>query len=154
MKVVMVCLGNICRSPMADGLLRKKIKEAGLTVVVDSAGTANYHVGEAPDHRMIETGNKYNCDISFLRARQFSTQDFDDFDLIYAMDVSNYNNILKLSRQDTDSAKVKLILNELYPGENRSVPDPYYGGEQGFVEVYQLLNQATDVILKKIAHGR
>lgn len=149
MKVLMVCLGNICRSPMADGLLRKKVKEKGLDVIVDSAGTSNYHVGEAPDHRMRATAKKLGCPIDELRARQFSVNDFDDFDIIYAMDSSNYNNIIALARNEKDSSKVRLMLNELYPSENRSVPDPYFGGEQGFIDVFNLLDEVTDVVIKE-----
>lgn len=153
MKILMVCLGNICRSPMADGLLRKKVKDMGLNVVVDSAGTSNYHVGEAPDHRMRATAKQLGCPIDDLRARQFSVDDFDAFDLIYAMDASNYSNIIAQARNETDVAKVKLMLNELYPEENRAVPDPYYGGEQGFVDVFNLLDAATDALLKNLINN-
>lgn len=154
MKILMVCLGNICRSPMADGLLRKKVREENLDVFVDSAGTSDYHTGAAPDQRMQATAKKSGYPIDELRARQFSVQDFDDFDLIYAMDSSNYNNILSLARNENDSFKVRLILNELYPGENRAVPDPYFGGEQGFTEVFQMLDEATDVIINNLKNGR
>ncbi len=154
MKVLMVCLGNICRSPMADGLLRKKVKEENLDVEVDSAGTSDYHIGAAPDHRMRATAKKLGCPIDELRARQFSVQDFDQFDLIYAMDTSNYNNILALSRNENDTAKVHLILNELYPEENRAVPDPYFGGEQGFIDVFNMLDEVTDVVINKLKNGR
>lgn len=154
MKVLMVCLGNICRSPMADGLLRKKVKEENLDVEVDSAGTSDYHIGAAPDHRMRATAKKLGCPIDELRARQFSVQDFDQFDLIYAMDASNYNNILALSRNENDTAKVHLILNELYPEENRAVPDPYFGGEQGFIDVFNMLDEVTDVVINKLKNGR
>ncbi|NGF76070.1 low molecular weight phosphotyrosine protein phosphatase [Fluviicola sp. SGL-29] len=154
MKILMVCLGNICRSPMADGLLRKKVKVEGLAVEVDSAGTSDYHIGEAPDHRMRATARQLGCPIDELRARQFSVQDFDQFDLIYAMDVSNYNNILTLSRNENDTAKVHLILNELYPGENLAVPDPYFGGEQGFIDVFNMLDEVTDVVINKLKNGR
>lgn len=150
MKILMVCLGNICRSPIADGLLRKKVKDLNLDVYVDSAGTNNFHVGEQPDTRMRQTAKKFSCPIDDLRARQFVVADFDAFDVIYAMDSSNYNNILKLARNSNDENKVKLILNELYPGENRGVPDPYYGGEQGFIDVYNMLDKATDKIIDKL----
>ena len=146
----MVCLGNICRSPIADGLLRKKVLSNGLDVFVDSAGTADYHVGEKPDKRMRETAKSFGVSIDDLRARQFTVSDFDDFDLIYAMDSSNYDNIIELARNNEDKEKVRLILNESYPSQNLHVPDPYYGGGQGFIEVYNLLDEATDVILKKI----
>jgi protein-tyrosine phosphatase len=115
---------------MADGLLRRKVKENNLNVFVDSAGTANYHIGKKPDHRMCQK-----------------------FDHIYAMDLSNYQNILKLASNDEDVAKVKLILNELFPDENQAVPDPYYGTQKDFQEVYDLLNHATDVVISKIKNG-
>ncbi|TNF49129.1 MAG: low molecular weight phosphotyrosine protein phosphatase [Bacteroidetes bacterium] len=150
MKILMVCLGNICRSPMADGILRKKVNDLNLDVTVDSAGTAGYHIGEKPDPRMRQTARSFGVDIEGLRARQFSRQDFKDFDLIYAMDKSNLKNILSLAESESDRNKVKLILNELYPGQDREVPDPYYGGEQGFIEVYTMLDQATDIIIKQI----
>lgn len=152
MNILMVCLGNICRSPLADGLLRKKVADLHLDVTVDSAGTADYHVGEAPDHRMRQTAKKFGYSIDDLKGRQFVVSDFDTFDKIYAMDKSNYANILKLARNEEDIQKVKLILNESHPGKDLEVPDPYYGGEQGFIEVYNLLNEATDVILASIKH--
>ena len=146
----MVCLGNICRSPLADGILRKKIKEAGLSIEVDSAGTSSHHVGQAPDDRMRATAKKFGLSIDDLRARQFTVSDFDQFDVIYAMDSSNYNNILSLARSTDDELKVKLILNEINPGQNLNVPDPYFGGEQGFIDVYKMLDQATDQIMVKL----
>lgn len=146
----MVCLGNICRSPLADGLLRKKIQEAGLSIEVDSAGTSSHHVGQAPDDRMRATAKKFGLSIDDLRARQFTVSDFDQFDLIYAMDSSNFNNILSLARSTADELKVKLILNEINPGQNLNVPDPYFGGEQGFIDVYKMLDQATDQIMEKL----
>ncbi|MBI1837542.1 MAG: low molecular weight phosphotyrosine protein phosphatase [Flavobacteriia bacterium] len=152
MNILMVCLGNICRSPLADGLLRKKVKDLNLDVYVDSAGTANYHVGEAPDHRMCQTAKKFGYSIDELRGRQFVVSDFDTFDLIYAMDKSNLSNILKLARNQEDVQKVALILNESHPEKNLEVPDPYYGGEKEFIEVYNLLNEATDVITASIKH--
>ena len=150
MKILMVCLGNICRSPLADGILRKKILDFGLNIEVDSAGTASYHIGDAPDSRMRETARKFGVSIDDLRARQFIVSDFDRFDLIYAMDTSNYSNIISLARNDSDVSKVKLILNESHPGQDLSVPDPYYGGNQGFIDVFELLDEATDVLLKKL----
>lgn len=146
----MVCLGNICRSPMADGLLRKKVAELGLDIFVDSAGTANYHVGEAPDRRMRETGASLGVKIDDLRARQFVQSDFDQFDLIYAMDKSNFNNILSLARNEKDKQKIRLILNEITPHSDAEVPDPYYGGDQGFVDVFNMLDLATDKIIEKL----
>ena len=123
-------------------------------VVVDSAGTAAYHVGEAPDLRSIMTARKHGLNISKLLGRQFRVEDFDDFDKIYVMDHSNYNNVIALARNEEDKAKVDLILNELSSGSNQDVPDPYYGGDEGFEQVYRLLDTATDTISQKIKDGR
>lgn len=150
MKVLMVCLGNICRSPLADGLLREKVLKNNLDVEVDSAGTSGHHVGEAPDARMRVTAKKHNISIDDLRARQFSVHDYDEFDLIYVMDASNYNNVVKLARNEKEKAKVKMILNETMPDENIAVPDPYYGGDQGFEDVFKMLDEATDMIITKM----
>lgn len=148
MKVLMVCLGNICRSPMADGWLRKYAAELDLNLTVDSAGTANYHVGEKPDPRMRKWARDAGAPIDELRARQFHAGDFDAFDLIFAMDKSNHRNILSLARNDNDRQKVRLYLNELYPGEDREVPDPYYGTDRDFTEVIQLLKNTTEAFIQ------
>ena len=148
-KILMVCLGNICRSPLAEGIL--KSKTAHLDILVDSAGTAAYHIGEKPDIRSIEIANKYGIDLSNQRARQFSINDFDDFDKIYAMDTSNYSNIISLARDESDRDKVDVILNEINPESFQSVPDPYYGGATGFQDVYDMLDKACDKIVKQIA---
>ena len=137
----MVCLGNICRSPMAEGIMRKL---GGKKVEVDSAGTADYHIGFQPDKRMIATAIEHGVDISNLRARQFQSDDFDSFDLIFAMDSSNYRNIISLAKDDNDKQKVKMIL------DNSNVPDPYYGGDEGFEHVYQLLHEACQKFLEDI----
>ena len=144
----MVCLGNICRSPLAEGILQSKVHPE--KVQVDSAGTAAYHVDELPDTRSIEVARKYGIDLTDQRARKFSVKDFDAFDLIYAMDESNYQNIVALARNSDDELKVKMILNEMHPNSNSSVPDPYYGGANGFENVYQMLDEACDVIATKI----
>lgn len=146
----MVCLGNICRSPMAEGVLRKKIEEQNLDIEVDSCGTAAYHVGESPDKRAQQTIKRHGHNISDLRGRQFDLDDFDRFDLIYTMDESNYHNILNLARSKNDKAKVNMIMNEAYPKQNIPVPDPYYGGINGFEEVYKMLDLATEKILEKV----
>ncbi len=148
MRILMVCLGNICRSPLADGLLKSKVDSLGLDVVVDSAGTSSYHVGHSPDARMRATARERGISIDELEARQFTVQDFNDFDLIYAMDQSNYQNIVDLARSEDDKSKVHLILNESHPNKNLEVPDPYFGGDQGFIEVYEILDEATDAIIK------
>lgn len=144
----MVCLGNICRSPLAEGILKAKTNH--LDVVVDSAGTAAYHVGEQPDIRSIEIANKYGIDLTSQRARQFSVNDFDEFDKIYAMDSSNYANIISLARDERDRNKVDVILNESNPKSFQSVPDPYYGGENGFQNVYDMLDEACNIITQNL----
>ena len=150
----MVCLGNICRSPIADGLLRRKVKENNLNIFVDSAGTAAYHIGKAPDSRMCSTAEEFGTNIKNLVARKFTINDFDDFDIIYAMDESNRQNILSLARNNSDREKVRLILDELYPNSNLSVPDPYYGSQEDFKAVYELVEKVTSVILTKIKNGK
>lgn len=150
MKVLMVCLGNICRSPIAEGILRHKAAEKGLDIITDSAGTSAFHVGESPDHRMILTASKNGIDISDLSARQFVSADYQNFDLIYAMDESNYENMIRLANNDSDREKVRLILNESAPGSNAEVPDPYYGGDQGFQHVIDLLDVAVDKVIERI----
>ena len=148
MKILMVCLGNICRSPLAEGILKEKAK--GLDIFVDSAGTASYHIGSLPDTRSIEIASSHGIDISNQRARQFTTSDFDTFDKIYAMDTHNYSSIISLARKDNDSKKVHLILNEINPGSSESVPDPYYGHGDGFKLVFEMLSQACDIIVKRL----
>ena len=150
MKILMVCLGNICRSPIAEGVLRHKVKQQGLDIEVDSAGTAAYHIGEQPDPRMQLTASNHEIDISGQSARQFSVDDFDDFDIIYAMDSSNYGDIVSKARDDADREKVKLLLNEYKPGSDMSVPDPWYGGSEGFERVFQLVDAACDNIVNNI----
>nr|BFF37153.1 low molecular weight protein-tyrosine-phosphatase [Tenacibaculum mesophilum]BFF40534.1 low molecular weight protein-tyrosine-phosphatase [Tenacibaculum mesophilum] len=147
-KILMVCLGNICRSPLAEGILKSKLSSESF--VVDSAGTAGYHVGELPDERSIEVARKYGIDITNQRSRKFTKADFDKFDIIFAMDQNNYADIVALSENEEQHEKVKLILNELYPDENRSVPDPYYGGDQGFENVYKMLDEACEIIASKL----
>ena len=150
MKILMVCLGNICRSPMAQGILEHKVAENGLNVSVDSAGTSDYHVGEAPDHRAIKKSSEYGIDISHYRGRQINADDFKIFDRILVMDASNYENTLLVSEDDDDKKKVEMILNLSNPNSNMSVPDPYFGEEDGFENVYQLLDAACDVLIKEI----
>ena len=141
----MVCLGNICRSPLAEGILKSKTKN----LEVDSAGTAGYHIGKQPDFRSIDIAKKYDIDLTSQIARQFSTRDFDEFDKIYVMDNDNYSKIISLARSQEDMDKVDLILNEIYPKEYKSVPDPYYGGDEGFQNIYNLLETSCEVIAKK-----
>ena len=147
MKVLMVCLGNICRSPLAHGILRDKTES--LNWEIDSAGTSAFHAGEGPDPRSVAIARKHHVNIRSLISRNFQIEDFDNFDLIYAMDRSNFNNIIALARSEDDKKKVLLILNEIDPFANNEVPDPYYGGDQGFENVYQMLDKATNKIVEK-----
>lgn len=149
-RILFVCLGNICRSPMAEGIFRHKALGMHLTVELDSCGTGGWHRGEAPDHRAQSCLSEHGIDISDLRARQFSVQDFERFDLIYTMDESNYMDIISLATNECQRAKVKLILEETHPGKNRSVPDPYFGGKEGFDEVYKMLDAVAEVVLLNI----
>ncbi|WKK65033.1 low molecular weight protein-tyrosine-phosphatase [Lutimonas zeaxanthinifaciens] len=147
-RVLMVCLGNICRSPLAEGILKSKVNTE--TIFVDSAGTGGWHVGELPDIRSMEVARKNQIDISDQRCRKFSVQDFTDFDLIYVMDSANLRDVLNLAGSQYEIDKVKLILNEMEPGMDKEVPDPYYGGNNGFDLVFEMLDAACEVIAKKI----
>ncbi len=143
----MVCLGNICRSPLAEGILRTMIDSTNLGWEVDSAGTSNWHVGEKPHKGSIKIAHDNGINITNQRGRQFSVRDFADFDLILAMDSDNYQNILKLTDDPIEKEKVKLMLNYAYPGRNMAVPDPYYTGD--FQQVYDLLHLACTNLLKE-----
>lgn len=145
MKVLMVCLGNICRSPLAEGILTHLVEENNLDWTVDSAGTSSWHIGEPPHRGSIEVARQNGIDISFQKARQFSINDFEKFDLILAMDSENLSNILSMTSNENHKSKVKLILNYSNPGMNMAVPDPYYSG--GFGNVYKLLEGACKHLL-------
>lgn len=145
MKILMVCLGNICRSPLAEGILQAKVGDNHL---VDSAGTGNWHVGEQPDRRSVAVAKKYGVDISDQRAMHFNPIFFEEFDLIFAMDKQNSIDLQQLARNEEEKEKVKLILKE-GTGLAHNVPDPYYDSEDAFEHVYQLLDEATDGIIKK-----
>lgn len=147
-KILMVCLGNICRSPLAEGILANKLDPNRFEV--DSAGTGHWHVGNPPDKRSIAVGKTHGIIINHLRGRQFSVQDFDTFDYIYVMDSSNLSNVLALSENDMHTAKVRMILDVLFPGENVDVPDPYHGGTMDFERVYDMLNQACELIAQEL----
>lgn len=153
MKILMVCLGNICRSPLAEGILKHKAKQAGLNWTVESAGTNGYHVGEPP-HRLSQKVAKLNgIDICEQRARQFVAADFERYDKIYAMADDVIDDMRRIARHRFDAAKADLLLNELYPGEDRSVFDPWYGEEPGYHEVYQMISEACDAIIAKYGPG-
>ena len=142
-KILMICLGNICRSPLAQGILESKVKE--LNIQVDSAGTAAYHIGNSPDPRSISVAKKYGIDISHQKARQFTKNDFKVFTHIFAMDRSNYENIIAKASSIEDHKKVNLILDD-----QNEVPDPYYGGAEGFENCFTLLNNTCNRIVKSL----
>nr|WP_297308832.1 low molecular weight protein-tyrosine-phosphatase [uncultured Flavobacterium sp.] len=150
MKVLMVCLGNICRSPLAEGILKSKVSE---NIIVDSAGTAAWHSGNLPDKRSIAVAKTHGIDLTDQRARQFLVEDFDRFDFIYVMDKSNYVNVCRLAPNDAALNKVELILNESNPGQDLEVPDPYYGGDDGFENVFQMLDEACNRIKDKLENA-
>ena len=144
MKILMVCLGNICRSPLAQGILEKYVALNELNYEVDSCGTGSWHIGESPDKRSIAVAKNNGIDISMQKGRQFSKNDLEEYDLLLAMDTSNYRNIIAMATPG-QKQKVKLIMNYLYPNENRVVPDPYYDG--GFDHVYEVLDQACQNVI-------
>jgi protein-tyrosine phosphatase len=148
--ILMVCLGNICRSPLAEGILRKKLSEHGIEALIDSAGTSGYHAGENPDQRSIANAKKNGVDISKLISRQFTQADFDRFEHIFVMDQNNYKDVIALARNENDKKKVNMILNMVEPGRHQPVPDPYFGGEDGFQAVHELLDEACEIIASKL----
>ncbi|NKI32575.1 low molecular weight protein-tyrosine-phosphatase [Croceivirga thetidis] len=151
-KVLMVCLGNICRSPLAEGILKSMVDLKN--IAVDSAGTGGYHVGSLPDPRSIEVARKNGLDITDQRARKFKPKDFEDFDLIYAMDESNYLNIIALANNESEKLKVKLLLKEVDLGIHE-VPDPYYGGPNGFDAVFEMIHEACQAVSSNLVdNGR
>nr|WP_288835628.1 low molecular weight protein-tyrosine-phosphatase [uncultured Flavobacterium sp.] len=152
-KILMVCLGNICRSPLAEGILASKLPKDKF--FVDSAGTGAWHSGNQPDARSIAVAKKHQLDISTQRARLFKVEDFETFDYIYVMDKSNFRDVIRLAKNDGQKEKVEIILNELYPNENVDVPDPYYGIANGFEMVFQMLDEACEIIASKLKanHG-
>lgn len=147
-KILMVCLGNICRSPLAEGILASKLPKNKFKV--DSAGTGSWHIGRSPDDRSIAVAKKYNLDISEQKGRQFSTSDFNTFDYIFVMDNTNYDDVLQLAQNQEQREKVHLVLNSLFPNENVDVPDPYFGLPNGFEIIYNMLDNACDVIAKEL----
>ncbi|MEO1031085.1 MAG: low molecular weight protein-tyrosine-phosphatase [Bacteroidota bacterium] len=147
-RILMVCLGNICRSPLAHGVLESKLPSSKF--FIDSAGTAAYHIGNRPDRRSIEVAGLHGIDIGTQRARQFKVSDFDTFDYIYAMDASNYTNIINLARNTDDIGKVKLFLEEHLTISNKNVPDPYYGDMTDFEHVFDLVEATSNRIAQKL----
>ena len=149
MKILMVCLGNICRSPLAEGILRDKVRQAGLHWEIDSAGTNGYHTGEAPHNLSQKVARHHGLDISSQRARRFTADDFQQFDKIYAMAGDVVDDMRRIAGKKFDASKVDLLMNEVDPGQDADVPDPYYGAEPGYHEVYKMIETAADHIIAK-----
>jgi protein-tyrosine phosphatase len=147
-KILMVCLGNICRSPLAEGILKNKLKNTGIQI--DSAGTASYHLGENPDYRAISVAKKHGIDISGHTGRQFKTSDFNTYDIIYVMDAYNYNDLLRLCSSAEERAKIEFITDMLHPGMKTPVPDPYYGGAEDFEKTFKVLNDNCEHIARAL----
>lgn len=152
MRILVVCLGNICRSPIAEGVLRHMAQQQGLDWTVHSAGTNGYHTGEAPHRHSQAVCKTHGIDISAQRARRFAASDIDKYDLIYAMATDVMDDIRYQSGRKMDTSKVKLFLDESDPGKGASVPDPWYGNEDGYLPVYQLIEKTCAVIIEK--YGR
>ena len=149
MKILMVCLGNICRSPLAEGILQDKAWKAGLAWSVESAGTNGYHDGEAPHRLSQKVASLNGIDICNQRSRRIRPDDFEKFDKIYAMAEDVVDDIKRIVKNKYDPSKVELLMNELYPGRNLDVPDPWYGGESGYHEVYKMIDAACEKIVSR-----
>lgn len=152
-RILMVCLGNICRSPIAEGVLRDHLDRIGINARVDSCGTSDWHEGEAPDKRAIQACEHYGLDISNQRSRPVTKTDFDVFDYIFAMDENNYNDLMALTENETHRQKLHLYLEFAEVTTRRAVPDPYYGTITDFFEVYTLLDEASARVAQKIQAG-
>lgn len=149
-KVLMVCLGNICRSPLAAGVLRKRLKDKDIEAIVDSAGFEPYHIGEGPDERTMKIARKYELEIDSHAMRLFRIEDFDNYDRIYVMDQRNLRDVIYMARNDNDKKKVDYLMNALEPGKNQIVPDPYYGDITDFEHAYELMNKACEKIAESL----
>jgi len=143
--ILFVCLGNICRSPAAEGVLRAKARARGMRLTIDSAGTGAWHVGDPPDARMIKAARKRGYDLSYIRARKVELADFYEFDYLLAMDFSNHTDLLELAPPNR-TCDIRLFL-DFADGETRETPDPYYGGDAGFAEVLELIESGAEGFL-------
>lgn len=152
MRILMVCLGNICRSPLAEGILKEKVRQAGLSWTVESAGTNHYHTGEPPHPLSQKVALENGIDISDQRARRFIREDLQNYDRIYALANDVMEDIRSIAGTDFNRTKVDLLLNEQFPNEDRDVPDPYYGTEPGYHKVYAMINEVCDRILEKYSN--
>ena len=148
-RILFVCLGNICRSPMAEGILRHKAEKQGIKLTIDSAGTGHWHAGENPDKRATNTAKEHGIDISTLVARQIIEDDFDTFDLILVADSEVYTGVMDIVRNENDKKKIDFTMNLVHPDSNMAIPDPYLGGMDGFEKVFDMLDKACDAILKR-----
>lgn len=148
MKILMVCLGNICRSPLAEGILQDKAQKAGLNWTIESAGTNGYHNGEAPHHICQKLSKANGIDISHQRSRQITKKDFKEYDILYAMAGDVLRDMKRIAGENFDGSKTRLFLEEMMPGKHKDVPDPWYGGEDGFIEVYELIEKNCDAIIE------
>jgi len=148
MKILMVCLGNICRSPLAEGILQHKANEAGLKWTIESAGTGSWHCGEPPHPLSQKIARLKGIDISNQRCRQFVKKDMQLYDKIYVMDENNFDDVKTMSEELWNENKVDFLLNALYPGRKMNVPDPWYGKEKNYHEVFELLERACDAIIE------
>lgn len=149
MKILFVCMGNICRSPLAEGILKHKLKEKKLKAKVESAGLESFYINESPDERAVMIAKKHGIDISGFRCRLFKEKDFDKFDTIYVMEMSNHRDLSFFARNEKDMEKVKFLMSEVY-GKNKKVPDPYMGDMDGFEKTFSALEKACDKIIETI----
>lgn len=147
----MVCLGNICRSPLAEGILQHKVQEAGLDWTVHSAGTNGYHIGEAPHHLSQKVALLNGIDISCQRARRFAATDFQQYDMIYALAGDVLHEMKRIAGKQYDASKAQLLMNVIHPNKQMDVPDPWYGPEPGYHEVFEMINEACDQIIQQFA---
>ncbi len=153
MKILFVCMGNICRSPMAEGVVREVFKKRGIEAELDSAGTGAWHAGEPPDYRAQRELKKHGISIADLRARKIRYQDLNYYDKIYAMDASNYSDIMMMADKE-QAGKIDMFMNIAEPGRNKSVPDPYYDDDKGFATVYEMIKKSAEALADKMENNK
>ncbi len=151
--ILFVCTGNICRSPLAEGILREKLAQCGITADIDSCGFESFHVGDTPDPRAQKVAAKRGIDISTHRARLFRREDFDRFDRIYAMDSSHFNRLIRAASTREEREKIDYLMNVVYPGRNLGVEDPWYHDMEAFEKVFRQLDLACGKIREELSLG-